>query len=120
MEEVRKLKIQGCVGRRAKTSGQKEARESPGDGVREEVALECRQHELHRGVICKLHYPFHGSPRAREVQCRSKNGSTYSSSILELCLIFFQLLCDPPFSSTLLSFLFLILPCVPIFHYNKK
>jgi len=61
VEEVEKLKLGGCVWRRAKASSQKEARESPGDGVWQQVALKCREHELNRCIICKLHHPFHGS-----------------------------------------------------------
>ena len=50
----------GCKGGLgAKASSQQQARESPGDDVREHVAFECSQHELHNSLVCKLHCPFH-------------------------------------------------------------
>lgn len=59
VEEIGELKLGGGFVSRAKASSQQQARESPGDDVREHVAFECSQHELHNSLVCKLHCPFH-------------------------------------------------------------
>jgi len=83
VEEVGKLKLGGCVGRRTKAISQKEAREFPGDGVREQVAVKCREHELHRCIICKLHYPFHGGRKGSF----SAEATMVAPIYLSLCIL---------------------------------